>query len=106
MPAEANQYNCGKPFQQYFDDIFLKEFYNYQINSDQGKYTRLPYYSFFQNGKCVLVVELFSRKSAANKLRSNCKRAGIPYLRFYIDVNGWWNTREYVIKRTRDALGI
>ncbi len=74
------------------------------VTMDLGKYTHLPYYSFIKNGKCALVVELFSGKSAAKKLREDCRRAGIPYLRYYIDVEGWWNTKKYVIERTRNAL--
>ena len=105
MPSEENQYNYNGTFSQYFDSIFLREFSCYEIMKNEGKYTHLPYYSFIKNGRCVLMVELFSRRSAANKLRNDCRNAGIPYLRYYIDVDGWWNTKEYVIKRTRDALG-
>ena len=28
------------------------------------------------------------------------------YLRFYIDYEGWWNTRAYVDDRVKKALGI
>lgn len=104
MPAEENQYNFNGTYQQYFDSIFLREFSDYMVTMDLGKYTHLPYYSFIKNGKCALVVELFSGKSAAKKLREDCRRAGIPYLRYYIDVEGWWNTKKYVIERTRNAL--
>ena len=31
---------------------------------------------------------------------------GIPYIRFYYDHEGWWNTKSYVIRRTSEALGI
>ena len=29
---------------------------------------------------------------------------GLPYLRFYFDHEGWWNTRAYVTKRVAEAL--
>lgn len=104
MPDEENQYNFNGTYLQYFDSIFLSEFSDYDIKLDYGKYTRMPYFSFFRNGKCALVVELFSKKSAAKKMRNDCRKVGIPYLRYYIDVEGWWNTKKYVIQRTRNAL--
>ena len=29
---------------------------------------------------------------------------GIPYLRFYYNHEGWWNTRSYVTRRIANAL--
>ena len=34
-----------------------------------------------------------------------CAAAAIPYLRFYHNHDGWWNTRAYVTQRVRGALG-
>ena len=47
-----------------------------------------------------------SENSEANKLRSACRAQGLPYVRFYYDHDGWWNTRSYVVSRTRAALGL
>ena len=57
-----------------------------------------------KDGQKALVVELLSRSSAAAKLRRDCQREGIPYLRYYYDYEGWWNTRSYVTRRTAQAL--
>ena len=47
-----------------------------------------------------------SENSEANKLRASCRAQGLPYVRFYYDHDGWWNTRSYVAGRTRAALGL
>ncbi len=104
MPAEENQYSFNGTYLQYFDGIFRSEFSDYDIRLDYGRYTRLPVFTFIKNGRTALVVELFSEKSCAAKLRNDCRNARIPYLRYYIDHHGWWNTKSYVITRTRSAL--
>jgi hypothetical protein len=38
------------------------------------------------------------------KLRNECRAQGIPYLRFYYDHDGWWNTRSYVTRRIAGQL--
>ncbi len=45
-----------------------------------------------------------SESCEAKKFRDDCVRAGTPYLRFYYDHDGWWNTRSYVAGRIRGAL--
>ena len=104
MPDEENQYNFNGTYKQYFDSIFLTEFREYQIMCDTAKYTGMPVYTFVKNGRRALVVELMKSSSNARKLRNDCKKSGIPYLRYYIDYDGWWNTKKYVITRTRNAL--
>lgn len=105
MPDEENQYNFNGTYKEYFDSIFLSEFRDYQIMCDAAKYTGMPVYTFLKNGRKALVVELMKSKSSARQLRNDCQKAGIPYLRYYIDYHGWWNTKRYVITRTRNALG-
>ena len=105
MPAEENQYNFNGTYKQYFDSIFLNEFRDCQVTCDTSRSTRMPVYYFVKNGRTALVVELMKSKSCAKKLRSDCRAKGIPYLRYYIDYHGWWNTKKYVITRTRGALG-
>ena len=104
MPAEENQYNFNGTYKQYFDSIFLTEFRDYQIMCNSAQYTGMPVYSFVKNGRTALVVELMKSSSCARKLRNDCAKSGIPYLRYYIDYDGWWNTKKYVITRTRNAL--
>ena len=72
----------------------------------QGYGGNTTVYTFTDGGRVVLVVELLSRKSSPVKLRQSCRQQGIPYLRFYYDYEGWWNTRAYVNDRVRKALGI
>ncbi|MBR5767575.1 MAG: hypothetical protein IKX86_02720 [Clostridia bacterium] len=106
MPEEENQYSVGGPFWLYFEKIFGSEFadlrYEKNVITD---YKRIAY-SFYKAGAKVLVVELMSDSSSAKKLRNECKKEGVPYLRFYIDHDGWWNTRSYVVGRMKKALNV
>lgn len=104
MPDEENQYNYNGTYKEYFDDVFRSEFSGYMIESVDANGGRATVFTFWEGGKKALVVELISRKSSVYKLRSDCKAMGIPYLRFYHDYHGWWNTREYVKQRTHNAL--
>ena len=54
--------------------------------------------------KTALIVELLPQRSSVYKLRRDCATMGIPYLRYYYDHEGWWNTYSYVTERTRAAL--
>ena len=105
MPAEPNQYNYYGAFWEYFEDIFHRDFAEYTVTRQENPRTASVYaYSFSMGGETLLMVELLSRRNDVYKLRSDCRKQGIPYLRFYYDVEGWWNTRAYVIDRVRKAL--
>lgn len=104
MPDEENQYNFNGTYKEYFNDVFRSEFPDYTIESSDTNNGRTTVFTFLNGSRKALVVELLSRKSSANKLRSDCRAEGIPYLRYYYDYHGWWNTREYVKQRTRNAL--
>ena len=52
------------------------------------------------------MVEITAQSADIRKLRRDCERAGMPYLRFYYNHDGWWNARSYVVKRIKTALGI
>lgn len=103
MPAEENQYSFAGSYDQYFDNIFRSEFSQYTLYKETD--SRKTVFTFMNGNSKCLVVELLSRKSSAKKLRSDCQAEGIPYLRYYYDYHGWWNTRSYVVERTRKALG-
>jgi len=106
MPAEENQYNFGGTFEQYFEHVFAEDFpsYGYEKSyiDDYGKHRVV--YTFISGGAKALIVELMPEKSSASKFRNECIKAGVPYLRFYYDHDGWWNTRAYVVERIRGAL--
>ncbi|MBQ6163728.1 MAG: hypothetical protein IJK23_04550 [Clostridia bacterium] len=104
MPAEENQYSFAGPYTAYFSGIFASEFPAYNVTQEPAGSSTVC--TFRQGGAKALVVELKSEKSEANRLRTECSRAGIPYLRFYYDHEGWWNTRSYVVNRVRAALGM
>jgi hypothetical protein len=104
MPHEENQYNYNGSYIEYFNDVFEREFPSYSISFEQTNGGRTTVFTFTDGGRTALIVELLSRKSSAYKLRSDCAKQGIPYLRYYYDYEGWWNTREYVKQRTRKAL--
>ena len=104
MPAEANQYNFNGTWKEYFRDVFTKEFAEYTLDvQDKSDYMK---FTFLKAGATALVVEIVSASSEYKKVRSECEQKNIPYLRYYYNYHGWWNVREYVIQRTRSALGI
>ena len=105
MPAEENQYNFNGTYVEYFDGIFKSEFPQYRIECESLRKGKITVFTFFSGDAKALVVELLSENSQAENTRFNCSREKIPYTRFYYNHHGWWNTRSYVIKRTKDALG-
>lgn len=104
IPAEENQYNSGLSFLEYFDKVFKEEFPEYEIARKERLPGRAFVYSFVINGKTALNAEIMSEKCSANMFRKECLKNGTPYVRFYFDHEGWWNTRAYVADRTRRAL--
>lgn len=106
VPTEENQYNFNGTYEQYFEHVFGEDFPAYGFEKtyidDYGKHRVI--YTFYSGNAKALVIELMTESSEAVKLRNDCIKAGIPYLRFYYDHEGWWNTRSYVVKRMRDAL--
>ena len=105
MPEEENQFSYNGSYIKYFEEIFRAEFPQYRLQEEHptGKRT---VFTFWSGVRKALVVELLSQSSAVKALRRDCQQQGIPYLRYYYDHDGWWNTRTYVIDRTRRALGI
>lgn len=101
MPAEENQFSYTGSFTQYFEMIFREEFPGYTFTCVPGKN---PVYTLFAGGRKALVVELKSENSSAQKVRRACAAEGVPYIRFYYDHDGWWNTRSYVTTRLKAAL--
>ena len=104
MPDEENQFNYPGPFTLYFENIFKEEFPEYEVTCEAPADRQAWIYTFCKDGEKKLVVELLGQSSAAYKIRRDCLRQGIPYLRYYYDHEGWWNTRAYVTQRTRAAL--
>lgn len=104
MPTEENQYNFGGSYLQYFGKVFREDFPAYTVQQEPGRDERSPLFVFYQNGRKALVVELKSERSSAQAIRRRCEAEGVPYLRFYYDHDGWWNTRSYVTRRVTAAL--
>ena len=106
MPDEENQFSFSGSYVDYFDTVYRAEFPDYQIAHAPARDRLATIFTFSKDGNTALIVELLSETSSAKKLRADCAAAGIPYLRFYYDHYGWWNTRSYVVGRTRAALGL
>ncbi len=105
MPDEENQFNFNGRPHEYFKKIFDENFSGkYSIEAGFNTEYEGYLFTFYSLGRKALVVELLKKKSGAKKLRRDTIDAGIPYLRYYTDVDGWWNTKSYVIDRTRKAL--
>ena len=102
MPAEENQYNFNGTYVQYFEQIFRSEFSSYQIEKTQE--SKCTVFTFNDGARKALVVELLPENSGRYGLRKKCEESGTPYLRYYYNHQGWWNTRSYVIRRTRAAI--
>jgi hypothetical protein len=106
MPAEPNQYNSGLGYQDYFSSVFNEAFGAYQIDKEDVRDGRAMTFTFSQAGVKKLVVEVISEKSNPYKVRNECRKQGVAYLRYYYDYDGWWNTKSYVTRRTSKALGL
>ena len=104
MPAEENQYNFNGTYVEYFDKVFREEFPEYEIEYHKERNWRSETFTFRKDGATALVVELLPKSSNAKLIRERCRRERIPYLRYYYNVEGWWNVRAYVVERTRAAL--
>jgi len=104
MPDEENQYSYSGSYGDYFSHVFSEEFPDLRIERAIVSSGRSEIFTLWNGGDKKLVVELLSRNSSAEKLRRDCRREGVPYLRFYYDYHGWWNTRSYVAERSRKAM--
>ncbi len=108
VPAEENQYNYNGTYEQYFEHVFAEDLAAYRFEKsyidDYGKHRVI--YTFFNGAAKALVVELMTESSESVKIRNDCVKAGVPYLRFYYDHEGWWNTRSYVVGRMRGVLNV
>ena len=106
MPAEENQFSYPGDYLSYFEHVYREEFPQYLLEAQPIPNRRGSTIVFSLDGRRVLLVELMSDRSVSRRLRNSCVREGIPYLRFYYDHPNWWNTRSYVVRRTRFALGL
>ena len=105
MPAEENQYSYPGTYREYFTDVLTAEFPDYVIEKELHEPAARMNFTFIKDGRKALVIEVLSQCSSVYKLRNDCRKQGVPYLRFYHDHDGWWNTRSYVVSRVRSALG-
>ncbi len=107
-PAEENLFTFNGPFSAYFEKIYAEEFPAYRVEktAGYGGYSSSTIYTFYEGDRKVLVNEITPASSEARKLRESCRREGMPYLRYYVGHEGWWNARSYVVARTRKALNL
>ena len=89
---------------EYFENIFRTELPMYAMDRTIPSNSKRVVYEFYSGTTTALVIELMSERCSVQRTRSACERNHVPYLRFYYDHDGWWNTRAYVVKRIRDAL--
>jgi hypothetical protein len=104
MPAEPNQFNFNGNYVQYFESILREEFAGYAVHTDASEMRRRTVFTLTGAAGKALVVEVMTENSEAQKIRRACEKEGVPYVRFYFDHDGWWNTRSYVTRRIRAAL--
>ena len=105
MPAEPNQYNFGGTYLDYFKTVYAEEFPTLRQEIAKSKYSSgVTEITLWDGARKALVVELLSQKCEVKALRKKCAEQNIPYVRFYYDYHGWWNTREYVVTRSKEAM--
>ena len=105
MPAEENQFNYPGDYAAYFSHVFQEDFPEYRVTREPSGRGRAAVFTFWSPaGGKALVVEVLPESSETKKLRRECAAQRIPYLRFYHNHAGWWNTRAYVTQRVRSAL--
>ena len=104
MPAEECQYNFNGTYVEYFAKIFREDFPEYEASYERASNRDAVIFTLKKNGATSLVCELLSENSVAKKVRADCKAAGIPYVRFYFNHEGWWNARSYVVDRIKSVL--
>ncbi|MBQ2062766.1 MAG: hypothetical protein II458_08885 [Oscillospiraceae bacterium] len=104
MPDEENQFNFNGTHIEYFEMVFREDFPGYTVRRESSPNGKRTAFTFLDGGRVALVVEVLAQSCDVYKRRRDCAAQGIPYLRFYYDHEGWWNTRAYVDKRVGDAL--
>ncbi|MBQ7146580.1 MAG: hypothetical protein IJR95_07425 [Lachnospiraceae bacterium] len=104
MPAEENQYNFPGTPVQYFEKILAEDFPACRLEKEEPADSKATVFTLWQGDQQAAVIELLNKNSVRNKLRRDCRQAGIPYARFYYDAPGWWNTRVYVKERITKAM--
>ena len=104
MPEEENQFNFLGTYQQYFETVFRENFPEYEVVREDCEKRPATIFTFFKGEDRVLVVEIISQNSKSQAVRRNCRANGVPYLRYYHNHYGWWNTKTYVVNRTAASL--
>ena len=104
VPAEENQYNFSGTWMQYFEKVLNEDWSEYEIRQEEGSDRRCPLFVFYDGGKKALVIEMKTERSSAQRIKRQCAAEGVPYLRFYYDHEGWWNTRSYIRARISRTL--
>lgn len=105
IPAEENQFNYPGDYVAYFTHVFREDFPEYRVTHEKTGRGNAAVFTFWSPaGGKSLVAEILPESSETKKLRKECAAMAIPYVRFYHNHDGWWNTRAYVTQRVRNAL--
>jgi len=106
MPNEPNQFNYPGTYDAYFSAVFAEAFPEYRVSKESVRKGRATVFTLWNGDAKALVVEVMAQTSSAESIRYGCAKEHVPYLRFYYNHPGWWNTKAYVIQRARKALGL
>lgn len=106
MPSEENQFSFNGSYYEYFDKVFKEAFPSFEITYAPvpNRHTGSMAFTFAQGGAKRLVVDVMSERCSSKAFERECRKNGIPYLRFYYDHHGWWNTKSYVVNRVSGVL--
>ena len=92
------------PIGQSWGPVMPAEFPEYNITYGPKPRILGALFTFWSGTGKALVVEILPESSETVRVKKACAAQGVPYLRFYYNHHGWWNTRSYVTQRTRRAL--
>ena len=104
MPDEENQFNSGLSYQDYFNKVLTEAFPDYQIEKETVRDGKDAIFTLTHYDSKKLVVDVRSSANNRYKIVKDCRKQYIPYVRFYYDHDGWWNTKSYVIRRCKEAI--
>lgn len=105
VAGENNLYDYNGTWNEYFMDIFTRNFPDYQIVTDYRIDDRTKAdFALMKEGKPCVCVEVYKCSTRRYALCQKCHQRNIGYAGFVLGHAGWWNTERYVTDRIKSLL--